>query len=206
VDGLEGYLDRLASAEPTPGGGSAAAVVAAAGAALVAMVARITLGSARLAERHPAAEVIAEQADALRAELLGTRLADESAYGEVVAAMALPKGSDEEKHARTNALQRALALAAAEPLRIAELAGDAVALAEQALGLHNRNLVSDVGCAAEFAAAGLAAAALNVRINHRYLKDATVVADQGATLTTLERDTAARLERLRECVQAEMKA
>lgn len=204
MNGLEEYLERLASADPTPGGGSAAAVVAAAGAALVAMVAHITLGSARLAEHHSAAGVIAEQADVLRTELLKARLADELAYSAVVAATALPKGSDEERRERTSAVQRALARAALEPLRIAELAGDTLALAEQALGLRNRNLVSDVGCSAEFAAAGLAAAALNVRINHRYLKDATVVRDQVTTLEMLERDGTARLERLRQAVRAEM--
>jgi formiminotetrahydrofolate cyclodeaminase len=205
VRGSEEYLDRLASADPTPGGGSAAAVVGATGAALVAMVARITLANPRREAQHAAAKVVVEQADLLRSDLLRARAADETAYAAVANTMALPQATDEERSERATALQDALALAAAEPLRIAELANGVLGLAEQALDLRNRSLVSDVGCAAEFGGAAVSAAALNVRINHRYLKDASFVSRQEADLEALERKARLRVDAIRARVKVEIK-
>jgi formiminotetrahydrofolate cyclodeaminase len=205
VDTIEAYLEQLASAEPTPGGGSAAALVAAAAASLVAMVARLTLGNAKLAEHHREAAVLVEQADGLRLALLGARHADEAAYKDVIAAMALPRASEAEKAERGTRLQAALGAAAAEPLKTAQLAGDALRLAEDTLQLDNRSLISDVGCAATFAAAGVEAAAVNVRINHAYLRDDTLRHAQEAALTELERDVSARADRVRASVAAHLR-
>lgn len=202
VDSMEQYLERLASDAPTPGGGSAAAVVAGLGAALVAMVARITRLSPRFAERHATADELADRADALRADLLSLRAADEAAYGSVVAAMALPRGTEEERAARTAALQIALAEAAAEPLAIAQRASEVLTLASRALDLDNQNLNSDVLCAGEFASAALAAAAANVRINHRYLKNTALIASQSKMLADIEDGAPRLLARIRETVNA----
>ncbi len=183
---LDDYLNQLASSAPTPGGGSAACLVAAQGAALVAMVARICVESKAFAPwRDWFAERI-ENAERLRAALSEARIRDEEAYGEVVAAMALPKGSPEQARERSERLQRALAHAAAEPLRAAELAMRTLDEARLLLEHPNPHLLSDVGCAGEFAAAGLAAAAYNVRVNHRYLRDELLVARQRVALERLE--------------------
>ncbi len=186
VKTLDDYLNQLASSAPTPGGGSAACLVAAQGAALVAMVARICVESKAFAPwRDWFAERI-ENAERLRAALSEARLRDEEAYGEVVAAMALPKGSPDQARERSERLQRALAHAAAEPLRAAELAMRTLDEARLLLEHPNPHLLSDVGCAGEFAAAGLAAAAYNVRVNHRYLRDELLVARQRVALERLE--------------------
>lgn len=195
------YLDALASAEPTPGGGSAAATVAATGAALVAMVARITAGAERFAAAKAQAQTLAAAADAARAALLEARAADERAYQAVVVALALPRVGDNERAVRAERLQSVLANAAAEPLRIAQLAADVVGLAEDALALDNRNLASDLGCAAAFAEAAVAAAALNVRVNHAYLRDDDLRAHQQAALATLERETSRRVAHVRAAVE-----
>ena len=160
------YLDALASSAPTPGGGSAATLVAAMGAALLAMVARITLEAARLGPVHPAARAVVADADRLRAAFTAARAEDEAAYGAVVAAMALPRTSDAEKAARTERLQAALATAAAAPLAVAELTAEAMAVAARAAALENRNLMSDVVCAVAFLQAAYDAAVANVRVNH----------------------------------------
>jgi formiminotetrahydrofolate cyclodeaminase len=185
---LDGYLDALASAEPTPGGGSAACLVAATGAALVAMVARITLTNPRHGARHDDARRLADEADTLRLALQAARTADEAAYGEVVRAGELAKSTPEEKAVRTSALQAALRHASAEPLRAAALAVRVLRLTERARALENRNLASDLGCAAEFAAAAVAAAGLNVRVNHAYIKDPDYVRVQEAELHHIERE------------------
>jgi formiminotetrahydrofolate cyclodeaminase len=194
---LQAYLNRLASAEPTPGGGSAAALVGAMGAALVAMVARITLANRKHAAVHGDAVLLVGDADALRAQFLAARHADEAAYGAVSAAQALPRASEAERAARTAQLQGALAGAAAAPLHTAELAAALIALCERAAALGNTHLASDVACALAFGGAALEAAAANVRINHRFMHDAELVRRQSRRLAEVdaaasERGAAAR--------------
>jgi formiminotetrahydrofolate cyclodeaminase len=193
VETLDDYLAALASDAPTPGGGSAAALVGACGAALVAMVARITSANPAYSERYATAIALLHRGDGLRIQLGHAREEDEAAYAEVVAATALPKTTPEERAARTAALQRAFAGAAEAPLRTAAYASDVVSAAREALTLENPHLVSDVGCAAEFGSAALAAAAYSVRINHRFMKDVALVAAQARELERLESIAAAAL-------------
>ncbi len=194
---LEEYFAALATEAPTPGGGSAATVVAALGAGLVAMVARITLGNAKHAAVHVLAEDIAGKADALRQRAARARGEDEAAYPAVVAALALPKTTAPEREARTAASQRALIVAAAAPLNVAEIAKLVAILAARSLELGNHNLASDVGCAAEFAAAALAACALNVRVNHKYMKDRAAIEIGERRLRTYELETSPLVKRVR---------
>jgi formiminotetrahydrofolate cyclodeaminase len=175
----------LASAEPTPGGGSAATIVGALGAALVAMVARITLGNPKFAPVAGDALMLVESADALRAKFAAARAADETAYAAVVAAQALPRTSGSERAARTQRLQAALTGAADEPLAAAALAADLIALCARAAALRNVHLMSDVECALAFGRAALEASAANVRINHRFMKDPAVVEAQQRRLQEL---------------------
>jgi formiminotetrahydrofolate cyclodeaminase len=197
VETIDAYLKALSSEAPTPGGGSAATIVAALGAALVAMVARITLGNEKLSEHHELAAELAAQADTLRANLAAAREADETAYRAVVHAMELSRATPEQKEARNTALQRALTNAAAEPLAAAALSLRVLELAQRALGLRNTNLVSDVGCAAEFGAAALAACAFNVRINHKFMKEPQLVARQESELHASEERAAKLLPSVR---------
>lgn len=188
---LEGYLQHLASGEPTPGGGSAAGVVGAVAAALVAMVGRLTLASPKLAERHAEVQRLVERADALRAACLAGARADEEAYGAVVAAQRLARTTDEEKAARTAALQRALAHAAETPLRNAQTALSILRLAGEMAHAGTPHAQSDVRCAQTFARASLQGSFENVRVNHEYLKDEALVAAQRARIEALDREAAA---------------
>jgi methenyltetrahydrofolate cyclohydrolase len=196
VNGIDAYLDRLASADPTPGGGSAATLVGALGAALCAMVARITAGSERHAAMRSEAEAVADAADALRERFRAAQPLDEEAYRRVVDASALPKATDGEKRARTAALQAALAGAAEAPLAAAGLCAEGVALAERANGLGNTHLVSDVECALHFFRAALAGSVANVRINHRFIKDPEVVRAQDERLVAVVKAAYEALDRL----------
>ena len=197
METIDAYLEALASAEPTPGGGSAATIVAAAGAALVAMVARITLANAKRSAKHPLASELIEQADGMRRHLLLLRKRDEEAYAAVVAAQALPRTSDAEKATRSEAVQAALKAAAETPLESAKTALSALGLAERALSLENEHLISDVLCAAEFASAGVRAAIANVRINDKFIRDGDYVARNADELAALEQRTDALLKSVR---------
>lgn len=190
---LDEYLEALASARPTPGGGSAAMLVGAAGCALVAMVARICLRSDRYARVHSLARRIVRQADALRTDMLDRRLRDEAAFEAVVKAKGNPR-----------AVQRALRVAAEVPLEGALGCLQLLRTVAQAVSLGNRNLASDTGCAAEFAMAGLAACAYNVRVNHRFLENSAVVAKQRAQLERCEREAAALVAGIRKAARAEL--
>jgi formiminotetrahydrofolate cyclodeaminase len=197
METLDAYLEALASAEPAPGGGSAAALAGALGAALVAMVARITATSPKFVARADDAHRLAARADALRASLLAARTEDEAAFLAVVAAQGLPKTSEPEKAERGAALQRALGAAAEAPLHTAAIALEVLRASRDAVELGNRNLASDAGCAAEFAAAAVAAAAYNVRANHPYMKDAGRIEAQRVRLREIEVESDEQLAAIR---------
>ena len=163
------FLDRLGSSDPVPGGGSAAALAAALGAALVAMVAELTIGRPAHAEHEETIRKIRFDAIDRRVELLDLAQQDADAYDVVVRARHLPKDSDAEKTARSSALEAAMLEAARIPLRAAVVASEVLDLAERIAPIGNKNAASDAGVAAQLAAAGLRGALLNVRINLPYL-------------------------------------
>lgn len=166
------WLDELGSAAPAPGGGAAAAMLVATAAALVEMVANLTIGKPRYAEHEPTMIVARDTAIQIRTSALRTAADDERAFDSVAAAYKIPK--DDPK--RSEAIQRATAEAARPPLRTAELAAQVIALAE---GIHdgaNVNVVSDIAVAASSARAGLESAAINVEVNVAALHDRDVAA------------------------------
>ena len=151
------------------------------------MVSRITADNPKYVEHLAEASLIVIHADGLRGKLLDARVADERAYGEVVTAMALPRATDDEKRARTQRLQAALAEAARVPLESAATIVAVLGLATRVRAFNNTNLMSDVVCAAAFGRAALEASAANVRVNHHFLKDAPLIAEQERALAELER-------------------
>ncbi len=195
---VETYLDRLASAEPEPGGGSVAALVGALGAALVTMVTNLTLGKDKyVAVQKDVAEIKATS-EQLRRELEELVTLDALAYGKVAAAMKLPRDDETQKKERQRVLQSALVGAAEVPLRVAEAAVGVARLSLPAAEKGNVNAVSDAGVAALLADAAAQAAALNVRINLAWIEDADFKRDTWARIETVLSETA----RLRDVVLA----
>src|SRR6266702_1432587 len=158
---LDGWLDELAGGAPVPGGGSAAALAGALAAALVAMVARLTIGRKAYADvQQRVAEIVAE-AEALRAQLRRLVDDDAAAYAKVSAAYRLPKDDPR----RTRAADEALVGAAQTPLAMARGAARLVGLAREIGTIGNRNAHSDAMVAEALARAALAGAVENVRGN-----------------------------------------
>jgi len=181
------FLERLGSSDPVPGGGSAAALVAAMGAALVAMVAELTIGRPAYAEHEATMRHLRFDALDRRTELLALAQEDATAYDAVVLARHMPKDSEAERVARTTALQQAMQEAARIPLRAAVVASEVLDLAARIAPIGNRNAVSDAGVAVQLAAAGLRGALLNVRINLPYLaNDDPLLQSAPAEITRLE--------------------
>ncbi len=159
------FLEELASDHPTPGGGAWAAVSAAAGAALVAMVARLTVkkkGYEGVVDRMRA---IADECDDERYALLALADRDAEAYRDVMAAYKLPKATPEEQHTWSTTLQKSLERAADIPLEVARRSVYLMALAEETLTSGNPNAASDALSAATSLHAAALSALANVDIN-----------------------------------------
>ncbi len=171
-ESLGGFLTDLASSSPAPGGGAAAALHVALGAALVSMVCNLTVGKPRYADHESVMIAVRGDAERARGDALGLAEADAQAFTAVTDAYKLPKGSDEEKAARSAAIQAALRGAAGVPLRTAALAAEVVGMCRRILPGANVNVISDVAVAAASARAALTCAAVNVRVNLAAMADA----------------------------------
>lgn len=194
---LDNFIDQLASGDPTPGGGSAAALSGAAGAALVAMVARLTVGRKRYADVEPQMQEIMLSAEALRARLTALVQEDAEAYNQVSAAYRLPKSTDEEQTARDAAIQTGMKAASLTPLETAQACAKVIALAEQAVAQGNVNARTDGGVGALLAFAGLQGAVWNVEVNLPSIDDPQFVARVQAAADQALADGQATLDRVR---------
>ena len=179
------FLEKLASKAPTPGGGAASALCGAVAAALTAMLANLTVGKAGSEENEQQTAQIIAAAGKLREEL--TALADDDAavFGKFMAAYKMPKITDEEKAARTAAIQAAVA-AADVPMQIAEKSMEVLLLARRIIVTGNPNAISDGTVSAIVARAALRSALYNVKINLGLIKDAAYVEQAEAKMQMLE--------------------
>lgn len=188
--GERGFLDRLASGSPTPGGGSAAATAGAMAAALAAMVARLTLGKKKFTEVEGRMLELTEAAEALRGRLAAAVQGDAAAFDAVLQAMRLSRATEPEQQARSEAIRRATVEAARVPLEVALASVEAAELAAEVAEVGNPNAISDAATGVALARAALQGAALNVRVNTRQLGDAP----EGRSWEQALADAARRME------------
>jgi glutamate formiminotransferase/formiminotetrahydrofolate cyclodeaminase len=164
---LDGWIDDLAGSTPVPGGGSAAALAGTLAAALVAMVARLTIGRKAYASVEGRAKEILVEADGLRGDL--RRLVDEDAvaYTGVSEAYKIPKGDP----GRADAVDKALVGAASTPAAVANRAARVLVLANEIEKIGNKNAASDATVAALLARAAIDGAVENIKVNVAALSD-----------------------------------
>ncbi len=168
---IKKYMENLASNLPAPGGGSASALAGAQGISLVMMVAELTVGKEKYKEWEPYCQKAISDGAAIQTNFLKAIDDDTDAYNKVGAAFKLPKNTDEEKAARSRAIQVATVLATRVPLRTMEISLDALKVAESLIGKSNPNCSSDIGVGALNLKAALMGAWLNVKINLSGIKD-----------------------------------
>ncbi len=188
------FLDSLAAATPAPGGGSAAAYAGALAAALVAMVAHLTIGKKKYASVEAQMTEILNQAEKLRADLTAAVDEDSTAFEGVMTAFKLTTETAEQETLRNQAIEEATKTAAQIPLKVAQKAVTVMALAERATALGNLNAITDAASAAAMARAALSAAGYNVRINVASLND-RVAGDSFLNQLHTHEERAARLEK-----------
>ena len=165
------FLNELASKASTPGGGSAAAIMGAMGAALVSMVCNLTIGKKNYAEVEEELKSVLARAEAVRERLTDMIQADVEVFNQVMSAYGLPKDTEEQKAARSHAIQVALKAATEVPLDCARACLETIKLSQIVAEKGNLNVISDAGVAVLAAYAALRSAALNVYINAKGIKD-----------------------------------
>lgn len=176
----EEFVDLLASDAPAPGGGSAAALEGALGAALTAMVCGLTVGKKKYAEYQELAEEAQKKALDLKARFVDVMDRDTEAFNVVSAAFGMPKATDEEKAARSAAIQEGLKGCTKTPFEMMELAVETLELTASILGKSNDSAASDLGVSALSLRSAIQGAWLNVLINIGSLKDQELAGDYQA--------------------------
>jgi formiminotetrahydrofolate cyclodeaminase len=167
------FLRVLDPADNSTGGGTASAVAGAMAAALVGMVARLSVSKKR-AGRESFFSVARAEAERLSDTLFGGGHQDAQAYDAVRAACRLPKHTEEQGVERRQAMQHALILAARVPLANAEGCRRVLELCALLDGRSNPNAASDLECARLLAHAGLLGCLANVEINLSSITDEDV--------------------------------
>mgnify|MGYP000030155719 FL=1 len=164
---VDRFLETLASSAPTPGGGGAAALCGALGIALGNMVGNLTLGKKKYADVQEDIQALNAEAEALRADFVTLIDADAEAFAPLSRAYSIPKDAP----GRDEIMESALLRAAEPPLEIMRKCAEALDVIADYAAKGSALAVSDAGCAAALCGAALQAAALNVRINTKSMKN-----------------------------------
>ena len=166
-----GFAEETASESPAPGGGSISAYMGALAAALGTMVANLSSHKAGWDDRWEFFSDWAENGMAVMNELLYLVDEDTAAFNKIMDVFGMPKGTEEEKAARAEAMEVATLYATQVPLRTMKAAYKAFDVVRAMAEEGNPNSVSDAGVGALAARSAVMGACLNVKINAAGLKD-----------------------------------
>ena len=182
---LTDFADETASESPAPGGGSIAAYVGALGASLATMVANLSSHKKGWDDQWELFSDWAEKGQAIKKELIKLVDLDTAAFNKIMDAFGLPKNTDAEKTARSEAIQSATKYAIEVPFKAMEVTYKSIEVIKAMAEIGNPNSISDAGVAALCATTAIRGAFLNVRINASGYKDKTFtesIISQGATI------------------------
>ena len=168
---VKGFADETSRESPAPGGGTISAYMGALGAALGTMVANLSSHKRGWDDRWAEFSAWADKGQQLMTELLHLVDEDTEAFNQIMSAFSLPKGTDEEKAARSAAIQEATLYATQVPLKTMKASFRAFEICKAMAEEGNPASVSDAGVGALAARAAVLGACLNVKINASSLKD-----------------------------------
>jgi glutamate formiminotransferase / formiminotetrahydrofolate cyclodeaminase len=171
---LVSFANETASESPAPGGGSIAAYMGALGASLATMVANLSSHKKGWDHQWETFSDWAEKGQSIKDELLHLVDEDTNAFNKIMDAFGLPKNTDEEKQARSQAIQDATLFATQIPYKTMQLAASAMDVCAAMADIGNPNSVSDAGVGALCVRSAVYGAYLNVKINAGGLKDKAV--------------------------------
>lgn len=186
------FIDQTSQNCPVPGGGSIAALAASSAAALVSMVASLTIGKKGYECYEVEMKEVYKQANIYKEKFIGYIDQDSDAFHRVMDAFKLPKDNDEEKTIRKETIQNALKYASETPYKIAEDAYELMGYSEKAVEHGNENAVTDGAVSAMMARSAVLAALYNVKINLSSIKDSEFVAEFEKKVSVLETNVVER--------------
>jgi len=173
----EEFANETASESPAPGGGSIAAYMGSLGASLATMVANLSSHKAGWDERWEEFSIIAEKGQALKDELIHLVDEDTNAFNKIMDAFGLPKKTEQEKAARSNAIQEATKYAIEIPYRTLCKSFEVFEICKAMVETGNPNSVTDAAVGILCARAACYGAFMNMKINASSLKDKAFVDD-----------------------------
>lgn len=184
---IQEFAMQTASNEPVPGGGSISALAGSLAAALTEMVAGLTIGKKKYADVEEEMKEAVEPMKAVCAQLLDDIKRDSESFDQYMQALTLPKETEEEKEARTEAMQNGLKAAVEVPLSVAKAACGILPYAETMVIKGNRTAVTDALVATMMARTAVLGAGFNVKINLESIKDQEYVDRIGKEVAELEK-------------------
>ncbi|MCD6452656.1 MAG: cyclodeaminase/cyclohydrolase family protein [Acidobacteria bacterium] len=185
---IDQFQEKLSSSEPVPGGGSLAAISGSLACSLAEMFINLTLEKEKYAEDHPLFSEAKGKVIELKEKLIKLADEDASAFDKVMQAFKLPKGTDEEKAKRKEAIAKAFLEAAEVPRKTASSAIELLRILGKLAEGGNPNAISDLGVASLTAYSALIGALLNVRINLPSIKDEDYVEKASTEADALEKE------------------
>lgn len=174
---VKAFVEETASESAAPGGGSIAAAMGAMGAALATMVANLSSHKRGWDQRWEEFSDWAEKGKTFHSRLLLLIDEDTLAFNALMDAFGLPKSSEEEKAARSRAIQAATKRAIDVPLEVMQVSVDSMTVIKAMAEIGNPNSVSDAGVGALAVRSAVLGAQLNVKINCGSLKDTSYVSE-----------------------------
>lgn len=165
------FMAELGSKAAMPGGGGAASMVGAAGAALGVMVGELTLGKKKYADVEEDVQTLIEKGNALKDRLVELIDEDGESFRPLSEAYGMPSATEEEKAEKDRVMEKALDLACTTPMEMMRCCCQVIDLNGEFAVKGSRLALSDAGCGAVLAKSALQAAALNVFINTKMMKD-----------------------------------
>ncbi|EHL15215.1 hypothetical protein HMPREF9630_01804 [Peptoanaerobacter stomatis] len=183
---VKDFIYETASDSPAPGGGSVAALSAASAAALIEMVANLTLGKKGYEEVTAEMENVKKVAGEYKEKFINYIDEDSDSFNKIMAAFKLPKDTDEQKAERTKVVQEAFKGAATVPLNVGKDAFALLELAKTVVLKGNQNAVTDGAVAAMQARTAVHGAFYNVKINLGSIKDEAFVQNTNSQMKEIE--------------------
>lgn len=171
---VDEFANETSRESPAPGGGTISAYMGMLAASLGTMVANLSSHKAGWDDQWHKFSQWADQGQAIMAELRHLVDEDTDAFNLIMTAFGMPKKTEEEKAARTAAIQDATLYATQVPLRTMKASYRAFDICRAMVQEGNPNSVTDAGVGTLAARAAVLGAGLNVKINAASLKDRAV--------------------------------
>ncbi len=198
---MKDFLDKLASAEPTPGGGGASALIASVGCCLCSMVANLTTGKKKYAEYQEKIEEYLVKLKDLNERLIADIDKDAEAFKPLAAAYSLDKSTPGYDDIMENATYKA----ALAPLEITCDIYELIPIIEDLSVMGSRLAISDVAVAAAATRAAIEGIVMNVYINTKSLKDRQKAEAMNDEVINMVSDACMRLDKVYDSIMKGMR-